>query len=338
MAEVTCTNGHTNQVPDDRPTRFCRECGAPLVGRCTNGHPIEPGTAFCASCGAPAERTDDTTRVIRSSPTDHTPPGATQRVVPTAAAAPPNPGGTPYPQLVAPPPGVIYGSPPFSEATPTMVQKRKGRGNPLLWVAIGLAVVLGVVAVALALTSSKSSTASTSRTKVTVHHSVQTTQPTVSPTSPPTTQPLDEQRASALSGLLGQSANDRAAIVAAVADIGNCGDLYSDQTTLDDAYSSRESLLTQLQSLDLAVLPGGSQLNTYLTNAWQASASSDQSYANWATDESNSGCTVNDHSDVNYQNAQVSDGQSTQNKTSFAAAWDPIATSYGLPTVTASSF
>jgi hypothetical protein len=126
--------------------------------------------------------------------------------------------------------------------------------------------------------------------------------------------------------------------VAAVADIGDCGDLYGDETTLDDAYSSRESLLSQLQSLDLAALPDGSQLNTYLTNAWQASASSDQSYANWAADELSTGCTVNDRSDVNYQNAQITDGQSTQNKTNFAAAWNPIASSYGLPTVTASSF
>jgi hypothetical protein len=218
-----------------------------------------------------------------------------------------------------------------------MVQQRKGRDNPFIWIGIGLAVVLGGVAVAVALTSSKSPTASVSPTQVTVNQPTSTSQTSASTTSPPTSQPLIEQQATALSGLLGQSANDRAAIVGAVADIGNCGYLYRDETTLNDAYGSRESLLGQLQSLDLSLLPGGSQLNTYLTNSWRASASSDHSYANWASDELNSGCTVNDHSDVNYQNAQVSDGQSTANKSSFAAAWNPIASSYGLPTVTASS-
>jgi hypothetical protein len=299
---------------------------------------MESGTAFCASCGAPAERSDYTTRVIGTTQGDRTPPGATQKVAANPVASAPDQFATPYPQVVSPPAGVIYGSSPYAEAPQPVVPNRKGRSNPLIWIALGLAVLLGVVAVALALTSSKSSTASASHTQVTVHHSAQTTQPTTPPTSPPTTQALDQQQASALSGLLGQSANDRAAIVAAVADIGDCGDLYGDETTLNDAYSSRESLLTQLQSLDLSALPGGSQLNTYLTNAWQASASSDQSYANWAADELNAGCTVNDRSDINYQNAQVSDGQSTQNKTNFAAAWNPIASSYGLPTVTASSF
>ena len=125
--------------------------------------------------------------------------------------------------------------------------------------------------------------------------------------------------------------------MAAVADIASCGNLSGDETTLNDAHTSRESLLSQLQSEDLSALPGGSQLDTYLTNAWQASASSDQSYANWASDQMASGCTVNDDADVNFQNAQVSDGQSTTNKTSFATLWNPIASSYGLPTVTASS-
>jgi hypothetical protein len=65
---------------------------------------------------------------------------------------------------------------------------------------------------------------------------------------------------------------------------------------------------------------------------------SDQSYAAWATDEINNGCTVNDDSDLNCQNAQPSDGLSTANKTSFAALWNPVASQYNVPTVTQSSF
>jgi hypothetical protein len=336
MAEVICINGHTNEV-QGQATRFCRDCGGRLLDRCPNGHVLKPGAAFCATCGTAATRADDTTPVAAPPRADVAPTPATKAGEPETLRQPPSLSAASRP-AGSPPTVATPESAPPPIGAPVPIQ-RKGRINPFVWVGIGLAVVLGGVAVAIALTSSKSPSASSpiSHTQATTNRPSQSTQPSTTLTSPSTTQPLTQEHATELSGLLSQSANDRSAIVGAVADIANCGDFSTDETTLSDAYASRESLLSQLQSLDLAALPGGSQLNTYLTNAWQDSASSDQSYAKWASDLMTSGCTVNDDSDVNFQNAQVSDGQSTANKTSFAALWNPIASSYGLPTVTASS-
>jgi hypothetical protein len=147
-----------------------------------------------------------------------------------------------------------------------------------------------------------------------------------------------QAQASALSALLTESANDRSDIVQAVSAIANCGDLSSAENTLNMSSTSRQSLLTQIQGMSLNGLPNSSQLTIYLIAAWQNSLSSDQSYARWAADELNSGCSDNDTSDANYQAAQTTDAQSTSNKSSFAALWNPVATSYGLPTVTTASF
>ncbi len=104
-----------------------------------------------------------------------------------------------------------------------------------------------------------------------------------------------------------------------------------------DAANSRQNLLNNLSSLNLSILPGGPQLSQALAGAWTNSKASDDSYANWANDELNNGCTPNDTSDPNYQDAQSSDAQSTTDKTAFANLWNPIATQYGLPTVTPTS-
>jgi hypothetical protein len=150
--------------------------------------------------------------------------------------------------------------------------------------------------------------------------------------------PIAKQEATTLSDLLVQSASDRTAIVNAVSSISSCQNLSGDAQTLVDAANSRQNLLNGLEGLNLSTLPSGSQLSQALAGAWTNSKASDQSYADWAGDELNNGCTINDTSDPNYQNAQSSDSQSTTEKTMFTNLWNPIATQYGLPTVTPTSF
>jgi hypothetical protein len=213
--------------------------------------------------------------------------------------------------------------------------------NPLVWIGIGVAVLLGGTAIAIATLSSHphSNAASGHDANKIVHPAKRTTSTTATTSSTTTsTQALAAQQAAELSGLLTQSASDRSAIVSAVAAIANCGDLEGAEMTLNDSATSRQSLLNQLQGLTLNALPNNNELTEYLITAWNNSLASDQSYSDWAGDEINDGCTVNDNSDSNYQAAQVTDAQSTSNKSSFAAVWNPIATSYGLPTVTTASF
>jgi hypothetical protein len=153
-----------------------------------------------------------------------------------------------------------------------------------------------------------------------------------------TTQPPAQAEATALASLLSQSSTDRASIVAAVDNVSGCQNLDSAESALNASGSSRQSLLSQIQSQLLTALPNGNEMAEYLITAWQNSLASDQSYAAWAEDEIENGCTTDDFSDSNYQNAQTSDANSTASKTAFANLWNPIATQYGLSTETATSF
>jgi hypothetical protein len=339
MIEATCVNGHTTEI-EDASFRFCKTCGAALLDRCPNGHTLKPEAAFCRICGAPASDQ------VGASPTGMGPGSAEVAqwgsTAPTAAVRPnsdvtrvlPTTFGASGGSAGTPPPNAFSTSPGPSE---------KKRPNPFVWVAVGLAVLLAGVAVVIAVGSSHSHTAVVSVTHVqkTTNHSQGTTVTTQTTAPPSTTSPaqsLAQGEASTLSGLLAQSANDRSAIVAAVSAIANCGDLQTAEGTLTASATSRQSLLQQLQSLNLSSVPNSTELIEYLTAAWNNSIASDQSYAGWASDEINDGCTINDDSDLNYQNAQGSDSMSTSNKASFAAVWNPVASTFSLPTVTESSF
>ncbi len=142
----------------------------------------------------------------------------------------------------------------------------------------------------------------------------------------------EQQAATDLAGLLAQSVQDRSAIVAAAADVSDCGPTLSqDPQTFQNAAASRQQLLSQL-----ADLPGSSTLPAVLlqdlTGAWQASEAADQDLGSWAQDEVSEGCTQNDQADPNYQAATTPDNQATADKKAFVSQWNPIATQYGLTT------
>ncbi len=154
---------------------------------------------------------------------------------------------------------------------------------------------------------------------------------TAAPSAAPASPTPEQQAASALAGLLAQSVTDRSAVTQAVSDVSDCGpNLDQDITTFDQAASSRQTLLSQL-----AVLPDGSALPSTLlqtlTAGWQASQQADQDFAQWATDETDDGCTTNDQSDPAFQAAAGPDGQATADKKAFVNLWTPIAVKYGLP-------
>jgi hypothetical protein len=132
--------------------------------------------------------------------------------------------------------------------------------------------------------------------------------------------------------LLASSASDRGAIVAAVNDVNACGSVSQDLQTFQQAATSRQQLLGQLNSLAAAsYLP--TQMIRDLSAAWQASIEADQDFAAWATDEnSGSGCTPDDSGNANYQAANEPDNDATTDKKAFVSSWNPIATQYGLAT------
>jgi hypothetical protein len=268
---------------------------------------------------------------------------------------PPPPGQYPPPPPQAPPPPQYptqgqYGPPPSWPGPPGSMQTQRmpgmsdttprglppapgggggrlrmpGGGRRLIPVLIaGAMAVVVVVGVVIVLQSLKGGTSSP---------------PTAAPTSTPKTSAApvskqDQQKAATqLAGLLSQSGNDRGAVIDAVVDVENCGkSLAQDEQTLTRAASNRNILLTKLGNLpDRSSLPAS--MMSALTGAWQASAQADTDLAKWATDEAG-GChkkTV--QNDPNYKASLGPDSQATNDKQSFVAQWNPIATRYGLKT------
>ena len=139
-----------------------------------------------------------------------------------------------------------------------------------------------------------------------------------------------------LGDLLATSALQRQGVSGATADIADCTNLEQAQSRLSNSAGQRQALLNQLSNVPVSSLPGGAQMLSDLTNGWQASIESDNSYAQWAADEISQGCTPNDTGDSNYQAAQGTDQEATSDKGNFTTAWDALAPQYGLPSYSAS--
>jgi hypothetical protein len=180
---------------------------------------------------------------------------------------------------------------------------------PLIAVTIAAVALLGAGAGAFVIIAHPFSSSSTSSTP-----------------TPTTSGPSEQQAATALNGLLSQSAQDRAVITAAYNDGRACASLASDQSTFKRAAANRQALLNQLGSLQGAnTLP--SAMLSDLTNAWQVSIQADNDYAQWISDESTSGCTQQDPS---FQAAATPNSEATTDKSAFISLWNPIAAQYGL--------
>jgi uncharacterized protein (DUF885 family) len=158
--------------------------------------------------------------------------------------------------------------------------------------------------------------------------------------APPTTVPVRDQpgysAASTISGLLTNSAADRSTVVQDAADIASCNNVNGAQSSLLQVIAGRQTLISDVQQVNMSQLSNGAVIQSDLVGAWTNSLDSDQSYEAWAVDEEGT-CTPNDTSDANYQDAAQSDQASTQSKQAFVAVWNPVATQFGLPTVTQSS-
>jgi hypothetical protein len=142
----------------------------------------------------------------------------------------------------------------------------------------------------------------------------------------------ERQAAANLAALLSQSGNERQAVGAAFNDADQCGsELSQDVQTFQEAATAHQHLLTELAQLPgLVVLPPTMEQD--LKAAWQASASADSDYAQWAQDQLADGCTAGSQSDPGYRAANAPNQRATTNKTAFVRQWNPLARAYGLPT------
>jgi predicted nucleic acid-binding Zn ribbon protein len=156
--------------------------------------------------------------------------------------------------------------------------------------------------------------------------------PSTAAPSPSASSITERQAATSLVALLGQSGSERQAVSAAFNDADQCGSgLGQDAQTFQGAATAHHQLLNELAQLPgLAVLP--SAMEQDLRAAWQASASADSDYAQWAQDQLADGCTASSQSDPGYRAANAPNQRATASKTAFVRQWNPLARAYGLPT------
>jgi hypothetical protein len=304
------------------------------------GIELNPGAKFCKNCGRSVSTAEDSpppSDVTASTPIQHLEPSPPVEKTTPVQVVP----SVTQPQAQPPTPAL---------STQASVESGERYSNlkSAKWVIVaGLVAVIVIVGVVAFLLHSGSSP-----TNATVSYSSQpsttviprttlprTTLPrraTSSSTSTTIAAESASQEASKINFLLAGSSNDRNEIVSATNDISNCGNLSQDESTLESAAQSRQLLLNELPKLQTSLLTGSAQLIAALTSAWQASKASDSSYAAWAGDLLQAGCTPGQsgEGDPNWQAAQTSDTQATSAKTQSASLWAPIATAYGFPQYT----
>lgn len=330
--------------------RFCRHCGSALKAYAN----------FCSGCGREVTPRDDpsqSTNILPVPPPPVIEPSLDEWTVPEPPPPPP-PGSaawagridTPQPAPFPAPPEESSASPwgvaihPPADAvvlTPSTVppasEGARRRSGAVVAGLSATVVVAGAVAAFILFGPSHHKVAAVSPPSTSTSSTPSISFNSSSTTSGSVAASLELQQAQSLNTLLAQSSSNRGAIVAATSDIANCGDLSQDQATLSAAAESRQTLLNQLSQIDIAQLPNATSLATMLNAAWQASFQSDNSYAAWAGDLDETGCGGQASADPNWQAAQITDNQATEAKTSFVAAWNPIAATLGLPQYSANN-
>ena len=145
--------------------------------------------------------------------------------------------------------------------------------------------------------------------------------------------------AAKVDALIAQSVSDHQSVVAAIGQIGSRTNPTSAATTLSNVAVQRQHVDDQLVSVDWAALSGGRELEAELDAALRASTASDSDYATWGRHVAASGCAAGQSAaqDGAYTAAQASDSSASSAKTQFVEAWNPLASSFGLPTRQASS-
>lgn len=145
------------------------------------------------------------------------------------------------------------------------------------------------------------------------------------------------QQAAALNELLDRSALQRDRVATATGQIERCEGLSAARQDLLDAAAGRQSLVNELNQMDLSDLPDNQRLSVDLEDAWDASADSDRNYADWAQQSQATGCPPGGPAPrtAAHRAAQSTDQLASESKESFVELWNPIGSAYDLPERTA---
>ncbi|WSR70501.1 hypothetical protein OG452_20110 [Streptomyces sp. NBC_01197] len=143
-----------------------------------------------------------------------------------------------------------------------------------------------------------------------------------------------QPQAVALDKLLADSNNSRSAVIAAVGNIRSCQDLPKAASDLRGAAKQRHALVTRLGALSVDKLPDHAKLTSALTTGWNASATADEQYADWAHAVAANGKKECKHGHAKRTPAagrgDAASGQATAAKKQASTLWNAIADKYSL--------
>jgi hypothetical protein len=210
------------------------------------------------------------------------------------------------------------------------------RRNRRLLVSVATVVLLGAIAgAAFALTAhgptGRHDASARTATSPTATNPSQSTDSAA--TSPVRSNPFPATSATAVAThvdeLIQGSGAARTLLAKGVSDAAGCS--AGGVSEISGALQQRQSLLNQLQALDLIVLPQGLQVKATLTQSMQLSIAADQFFLAWAKEPAVTGCTGTAVRDSVFLNADAASRQATSAKQQFIALWKPVARQLGLP-------
>jgi Protein kinase domain len=157
------------------------------------------------------------------------------------------------------------------------------------------------------------------------------------PTAGPTTPRLsggDRIVANRFASLLRRNSGARAQVVSAVGAVSNCSmNGNAGSAALETAISARQSVVNELNGLDVSALAEGGQLLSSLTIAMRDSIAADRHFQDWMRYVAATGCSGAAPQNADFAAADASSQAAASSKTQFATAWNGVALRYGLDQV-----
>jgi hypothetical protein len=159
------------------------------------------------------------------------------------------------------------------------------------------------------------------------------------PTGAVSTTPAGREAMAAIASLIGQGAGVRAAVQQAIDGVEACQPHPAAAlTTLSQAITRRQAVVSALARVSTAGVPDGPRLVSTMAKAMDDSIKADQDYQAWVQDVLGGriACSADPARDANYAAAQLASAQATSDKNAFAAQWNDMASQYGEADVSAS--
>jgi hypothetical protein len=149
------------------------------------------------------------------------------------------------------------------------------------------------------------------------------------PNGEPTSDPLPQVQA--IDALLDRSKASRDKLNSAIDRIGRCTDLDGAVDDMRTVGQERQAQIAEVQDADLSALSTGESLRSGLITALRFSLQADAAYVQWAAPTLSGGCANTAARRSAFAQGRSASDQAGAAKQSFLAAWNPVATSLGLP-------